>query len=486
MEKKEYFVAIDLGSSNVVVAVGSKSADGKVEVEGVAVAAVQGQGVIRGEIKNIEEVAKAIKEAVDQIQKEMCIKINDAYTGISGQHIKFSKHSYHVFVGRDGEIKEGDVQKLTESMRNVQAPEGQTILHIIPQNYILDNNEEVTDPIGMFSKKLEATFNFIIGNNQTVSRLEKALMKVDIKQAQMFLNPLVTSHAVVLPDEKELGVAVLDIGAGTTDMCIYLDGVIRHMAVIPLGSDTINKDIRSYGIMERYVENLKIQYGSAVNMEETTEKLIKIPGRTPREISFTNLALIIEARMMDILNYAMEEIKYAGCESKLGAGIVITGGGAKLKNIEVLIKNQMGMEVRIATPDIWVAPQSVAIVDDPKLSTAVGILINAIDGGRPNNVEVFARPVVPAQPAFTQPVSQPISTSPNRNPAPRTIAQQPVEPQNQPLSQPQIEPRNEDDDPDEYARPQKPKKAKKQGKNLFKRLSDGVTKMFDVIDDNEI
>lgn len=470
MEKKDYFVAIDLGSNNVVVVVGCKGDGGKVDVVDVAVAAVEGQGVMRGEIKNIEAVAKSIKEAVEEVEERLGIKIIDAYTGISGQHIKCAKHSYFVYVGRDGEIREEDVQKLNDSMRNVQAPDGEKILMILPQNYIVNDEEEVSNPVGMFGKKLEATFNFIIGNNASVSRLEKALMKVDIKQTHMFLNPLVSAEAVVLPDEKEMGVAVLDIGAGTTDMCIYYDKMIRHVAVIPIGSDSINKDIRSYGILERYIEDLKIQYGSALSENASADKLIKVPGRTPREpreISFKNLSSIIEARMQDILDYVMAEIKRAGCDTKLGAGIVITGGGANLKDLDLLIKNYTGMDVRIAAPDVCVGEESLELASNPGMATAIGILLKGAESGKPNKIEMIRR-IVPSATAYqTEPAAAPKYGASSDNSA---------------VSD------SDGDVEQEISKPKatKPKKEKKEKKNPFKGLIDGFTKMFDVIDDNEI
>lgn len=474
MEKKDYFVAIDLGSNNVIVVVGCKGDEGKVDVVDVAVAPVEGQGVMRGEIKNIEAVAKSIKEAVEQIEERLGIKIIDAYTGISGQHIKCAKHSYFVYVGRDGEIREEDVQKLTDSMRNVQAPEGEKILMILPQNYIVNDEEEVSNPVGMFGKKLEATFNFIIGNNASVSRLEKALMKVDLKQTQMFLNPLVSAEAVVLPDEKEMGVVVLDIGAGTTDMCIYYDKMVRHVAVIPIGSDSINKDIRSYGILERYVEDLKVQYGSALSETASADKLIKVPGRTPREpreISFKNLASIIEARMQDILDYVMAEVKRAGCESKLGAGIVITGGGANLKDLDTLVKNYTGMDVRVASPDVSVGVESIEIAANPALATAIGILKKGIEGGRPNKIETIRR-IVPTGSQFGKERQE---TDTLKNDAEQYG---------------NASARNSEHDDDSFTASKqenpKVKKDKKEWKNPFKKLTDGFTRLFDVIDDNEI
>ena len=392
MEKKNYIVAIDLGSSNVVAMAGSRGEEGKVHINDVAVKEVE--GMMRGEIRNIESVAQSIKEAVAELEERLGIRISEAYTGISGQHIKCAKHSYYVFVGRDGEINREDVEKLNESMRNVHAPEGEKILHIIPQNYLIDSKEEVANPVGMFGRKLEATFNFVLGENVSVSRLEKALMKVGIRQVQMYINPLVSAEAVVLPDEQELGVAVIDIGAGTTDVTIYYDKIVRHVGVVPLGADAINKDIRSYGILERYVEDLKVKYGCAVAENVSAEKVIKVPGRTPREpkeISFRTLAAIIEARLQDIFDYVMEEIRLAGYENRLGAGIVLTGGCAQLHDIDQMVKNYTGLDVRIASPEMSVDEESVELADDARFSAAVGILKKGLENNKGSNVEPMRR-----------------------------------------------------------------------------------------------
>lgn len=483
MEKKDYYVAIDLGSSNVVVAVGEKTQDNALRIVDLAVTPVKGQGVSCGEIKNIESVAKSIKEALEQIENRLGIKITEAYTGISGHHIKCAKHSYFVYVGQDGEICEQDIVRLKDSMYNVQPPEGETILKILPQNYIIDDREEATNPVGMFGKKLEATFNFIIGNKAAVSRLEKALLKVDVKQLKMFLNPLLSAEAVVLPDEKELGVAVIDIGAGTTDICIYCDNTIRHVAVIPIGADIINRDIRAYGILERYVEDLKVQYGSALSAEAASDKLIKIPGRTPREISFKNLSAIIEARMKDILDYVMAEIKQSGNDKKLGAGIVVTGGGANLKELDTLIREYTDMDVRIACADIKVSEDSVDKVLDPAYSTVVGMLAQVMDCGYQSRSYETVNVPVATQDKQTQ-VEDTRTYIPNYE---AQVAEEPASREEDNIVAPQSSMNadstmeNESDQKEQSAPANKDPKVGK----LFSKIKDKFSEWFDVIDEND-
>ena len=387
--EKNYIVAIDLGSSNVVVAVGTKAPGGKVNIEEVVIK--DSAGVAGGEVKNVESASAAVRKALEEINEKLGIRVSEAYVGISGNHIQCAKHPYYVIVaGRDGEITGEDVRRLNESMRNMQAPAGYKLMHIIPQHYIVNDDEEVMDPIGRFGKTLGSTFNLIIGEDTIIQRLDKAMQKSEVGVAKLFINPLAMAEAVTFPDEKELGVAVVDIGAGTTDVCIYQEGIVRSVSVIPIGADAINRDIRSYGIMERYVEDLKTMYGCAVAEVVDAEKLVKIPGRTPndyKDISFRNLAAIIEARMTDIIDYVMEEVKEAGYEGKLGAGIVLTGGSSNLQEIKTLFERRTGLEVRIATPEILVTPESKEKVDDPRLSVAVGILWQGLHSGGETKTE---------------------------------------------------------------------------------------------------
>jgi cell division protein FtsA len=473
-------VAIDLGSHNVAVGVGTRDDDGKLALVDVAVKPVD--GVVRGEIRNIEQVAKAIREALDELETRLGIKITEAYTGISGQHIRCARNSYYVFVGGDGEIREKEVQMLRDNMRNVQAPDGQRILDFIPLNYVIDSDEEVADPVGMYGKKLEATFNFIIGEASAISRLEKALGKVDVRLAGLHINPLVAAEAVVLPDEKELGVAVLDMGAGTTDICIYHDRIPRHIGVVPLGSDMINKDIRSFGILERYIEELKVKYGSAVPENASADRLIKVPGRTPREpkeISFFNLATIISSRLRDILDYAMEEIRRAGYEGRLGAGLVLTGGAAQMKDIDKMVRDYTGMDVRIASPDVQLAEESRAMGADTGFSTLVGLLLKGMQSGKPGMAAAGApRPIADPASAFTGRTG--VFPGAKAAPAPAPEAPRRQAAPEQPVTPPPA-PKFEEDFADEGD--EKPRKKKR---NPISKIFDSITKQFDVIDDNEI
>ncbi len=479
MEKKNRIVAIDLGSSHVAAAVGSKTADGRIEIEDVVLK--ESRGVTRGEVKNVEQAAQSVKEAVRGLEERLGIEVREVYTGISGSHIRCAKHPYYVYVGgQDGEIGEEDVRKLNESMRNVQAPDRYCLMHIIPQHYLVDDEEEVADPVGMFGKTLGSTFNLIIGDNTTISRLEKALQKVDIAQKKLYIDPLVSAAAVTFPDEKDLGVAVVDLGAGTTDLCIYQDGIVRYVGVIPLGMEAVNKDIRAYGIMDRYVEELKVTYGCAVPSLTDGEKLVKVPGRTPhdhKEISFRNLASIIEARLFDIVDYIIEEIKTAGYEGKLSAGIILTGGGSLVKEIKTLVQERTGLDVRLAVPDVLVSEESKEKVNDPRLATVVGILCEGLQEEFPACVQEAPKKSVTAR---RTPVKEETISSTSH------IVKESEE------TKPEVDLMRDDDKPEEPPVAGKDKKEKKEGRGLLARLKDKMSKArerfeeaFDTLDDNE-
>lgn len=381
MEKNKYIVAIDLGSSSVAVAAASKDPDGKLNILDVVVKPLQ--GMVAGEVSNIEQVTVSAKEAIAEIEESADIEVREAYVGISGREIKCSDVSYFVYVsGEDGEIREEDVIKLHDSMNTLQPPEGVCILGRTPQKYVIDMQETTMQPIGRFGKQLDATFNFTLAGKSGVERLNRTFSRMGITPAHIFTNAEASAAAVLTDDDKELGVAVVDIGAGCTDICIWHDNIMRYVGVIPIGANAINNDIRSIAIPDRYIERLKTTHGYAVANkipEDKKGQIIKIKGRTAREskeISFFTLAQIIEARMLDIVEGVMDEIKESGYTDKLGAGIVLTGGGAKLKDIETLFRDRTKYDVRTGiTEQTLVNDESVQISSDPDLSSVIGLLL---------------------------------------------------------------------------------------------------------------
>ena len=383
MEKKNYTVAVDLGCSSVVVAVGEKTPEGAVDVACIVSKPVE--GVNAGRIENIELVSHAIREAVSEAEEQLGIRITEAYAGISGDFVRCARHTDHVFVyDPQNGVNQKDVDALFDRMRNVQAPDDETIMERVPQNYMVDDNQEVRNPVGSFGKKLSSTFNFILCLKTPMQRLDMALKRLGIKMLGVMSDALATPEAVLLPDEKEEGVAVVDVGGGVTDVTVYYRNVVRYVASIPMGASAINRDIRTMSVPEKHVESLKQKYGSAVAELAPEDKLIRVNGRTAREakdILLRNLATVIEARATDIAEFVQQEIKDSGYAGKLAYGIVLTGGSAKLKDLDELFRRVTGMDVRVAVPETGITGESKEKVADAAFSTAVGILLKGAELG---------------------------------------------------------------------------------------------------------
>ncbi len=376
MERKNYIIAVDLGSSNVTVAVGEPTEDGSVDV--VYIARKPAEGVNAGLIENSELAGESIHTAIAEVEEALGCRITEVYAGISGEFVRCACYTDHVYIGnpQDG-VSHADVESLFSRMRNVQAPEGETIMERIPQNYVVDGNREVTNPVGSFGKTLSATFNFVLCSTTPLQRLEMVFKRHGITLKGIFPTVLATPEAVLSPDEKSEGVAVVDIGGGVTDVTVYYRNVVRYVASIPMGASAINHDIRTMGVPEKFVEQLKLEKGSAI-AELAPDTLVKVPGRTPREekgILKRNLATVIEARAMDIAEYVLQELKDSHHASKLAYGIVLTGGSAVLKDLDTLFNRVTKMEVRVASPDTGITDASLELVDDPAYATVTGLLL---------------------------------------------------------------------------------------------------------------
>ena len=401
MDINEYVAAVDLGTTKVVMAVGRKAEKNKIEI--IALKEMASSGVMKGDLKNIEQASQVLREVKSRLEQELGIVVREAYVGVSGQHIQCNRTQGYVTVQNvtDAgvtEVRGSDVERLIDDQRNASLPAGKTIISILPQSYTLDGEDDISEPVGMEGRKLEAKFNVIIGEETAIERIRRCFQRVGLKLAGIVLQPLASAEAVLSDDEKELGVAVVDIGGGTTDICVYYDKVIRHLAVIPIGGNIINKDIRAYGILERYVEKLKTSFGEAVAERTPGDKYINIPsvnGQAPKEIAVRTLAGIIEARMYDIIDYVKIEIERCGFKGKLGAGIVLTGGGANLKNLDMLFKMHTGLDVRVAQPTTYVGAESAELVSAPKYSTLTGIILDAVRKG--NYTEIDEQPLAEEQ-----------------------------------------------------------------------------------------
>ena len=395
------------------------------------------KGVAAGRIENIEDVSSVLGKAFEEAGQQAGIRITSAYAGISGDFVRCARHTDYVFVAdpKNGVSKQ-DLVGLFDRMRNLQAPDDETIMERIPQNYVIDQNQEVQNPIGSFGAKLSSTFNFILCQRTPIQRLEMALKRVGVELLGVIPNSLATAEAVLSADEKEEGVAVVDVGGGVTDVTVYYRNIVRYVASIPIGASAINHDIRTMGVPERFVENLKQKYGSAVSERVSEEKLIRVTGRTPREsrdILLRNLSTVIEARTMDIIDLVNEELKISGYAGKLGYGIVLTGGSANLKDIDELFRLGTKLDVRVAQPDMNLTEESCAMVNDPTYATVVGLLMR---GSTQSQIVLppTARPAV-----VTEPVSKVSVASQPAQPA-QPVVKEESKPQPQPQEEKPVQP----------------------------------------------
>ncbi|MCU0473261.1 MAG: cell division protein FtsA [Bacteroidales bacterium] len=381
-KKEQYVAAIDIGTTKIVAIVGKKNENGKIEILGLSKAL--SKGVKRGVVLNIEETVNAIQTTVNDVQKRSGIMFSEVFVGIAGQHIKSMKNrGYITRESYEDEIKKEEVFKLIEDMHKIHIDIGEEIIHVIPQNFIVDNETGVKSPIGMCGKRLEANFHIVIGQVAAAKNIEKCIRKAGLSVKDMILEPLASSDAVLTEDEKEAGVVLVDIGGGTTDVAVYYDNIIRHTAVIPLGGNVVTKDIKEgCAILQRHAEALKLQYGSALGDIAPEDKVVSIPGisgREPKEISFRSLAYIIQSRMEEIIDFVNFEIQNSGYADKLAAGVVITGGGAMLKHLSQLMKFKTAMDVRIGLPNEHLAGNGKNEINQPMYATAVGLIMRGFD-----------------------------------------------------------------------------------------------------------
>jgi len=386
--------AVDIGTTKIVSLVGRLSEQGKLEVLGISQTA--SKGVKRGVVLNIEETVNAIQTTSSEAMKQSGIKFNEVFVGIAGQHIKSVRN--RGYINRDSyedEITRNDLQNLIDDMNKIPVDVGEEIIHVLPQNYIVDSETGVKNPVGMFGKRLEANFHIVIGQTSSARNIGKCINRVGLDVKQLVLEPLASSAAVLTDDEKEAGVALVDIGGGTTDVAVYYDDVIRHTAVIPFGGNVITRDIKEgCAILQRQAESLKMQFGSALGDLAQEDKVVTIPGisgRDPKEISFKSLAYIIQSRMEEIIDAVSYEIENSGYMDKLSAGIVLTGGGSMLKHLNQLVKFKTGMDVRIGFPGEQMVAETAEEINQPMYSTSVGLLLKGLEYYEDNNEEMVLR-----------------------------------------------------------------------------------------------
>ncbi len=380
--KNNFLAAVDIGTTKIVTIVGTKNDNGKLEILGMS--KTPSKGVKRGVVLNIEETVNAIRTTVEEVQKQSGTTLSEVFVGIAGQHIKSVRSRGYINIDSfEKRISKDDKSKLISEMYKIPIDVGEEIIHVLPQNYIVDNETGVKNPVGMSGKRLEANFHIVVGQIASAKNIKNCVESIGLDVVQLILEPLASSSAVLTNDEKEAGVALVDIGGGTTDIAVYYDDVIRHTAVIPFGGNVVTKDIKEgCSILNRQAEALKIQFGSALGDLAQEDKIVTIPGisgRDPKEISFKSLAYIIQSRMEEIIDAVLFEIENSDCIDKLSAGIVLTGGGSLLKYLPQLVNYRSGMDVRIGYPSELIASDTLEEINQPMYSTSIGLLLKGYE-----------------------------------------------------------------------------------------------------------
>ncbi|WP_338376387.1 cell division protein FtsA [uncultured Flavobacterium sp.] len=384
MGKDNIAVGLDIGTTKIVAMIGRQNEYGKLEILGIGKS--KSLGVHRGVVNNITQTIQSIQQAVQEAEANSDYKINDVVVGIAGQHIRSIQHSDYISRPNAEEvIGDADIDQLIGQVHKLAMLPGEEIIHVLPQEFRIDGQAEIKEPVGMYGSRVESSFHVVVGQAASIRNVGRCIKSAGLDLSGLTLEPLASADAVLSQEEKEAGVALIDIGGGTTDLAIFKDGIIRHTAVIPFGGNVITEDIKEgCSIIEKQAELLKVKFGSAWPGENKDNEIVSIPGlrgREPKEISLKNLSKIIHARVVEIIEQVYAEIKEYGHEDnkkKLIAGIVLTGGGSQLKHIKQLVEYITGMDTRIGYPNEHLAGDSDEEISSPLYATAVGLVMNSI------------------------------------------------------------------------------------------------------------
>jgi cell division protein FtsA len=382
--KSNFSVVIDVGTAKLAAFAGVKNEEGKMEI--LAAAKVPSKGIKRGVVLNIDEAANAVEQLLEEIQQQVDGKITKVDLAYAGQPMKIFDFKGSRLTSGEGMVTQADVDELYREAKNVGLEEDFRILHINPLSFVVDEEPAELNPVGAIGRKIEATFKLIAVPEIYMANFSRVLNKLGVELGEVTLAPLAAAEAALTEDEKELGAILLDIGAGTTKLAVFHEGVIIHAAVIPFGGHVVTQDIKEgCSILPKWAEQLKVQYGQALGDFADERKVVTIPGHNgwePKEISFKSLAFIIQARMEEIIDSVFFQIEKSGMAEQLGSGIVISGGTASLNNLVSLVKFRTGMDARLAFPVIRPANKPKDFVDSDYL-TAIGLLKMALEKADP-------------------------------------------------------------------------------------------------------
>ncbi len=389
--KKEQpiIVGLDIGTTKVVAIAGRKNEYGKIEILGFGKA--ESSGVSHGVVMNIEQCIRCIELAIEKcVQSNPNLEIKEVYVGIAGQHIKsLQTKGERVRSNMDDTITRDDIDLLVRDQHKTYIPSGDQIIDIIPQEFSVDNTSYVLDPVGMSGAKLGANFHIITGDGNAIRNIKRCIDKSGLITRDLVLQPLASAAAVMNEEDLEAGVAIVDIGGGTTDMAVFFDGILKHTAVIPYAGVNITNDIRNgLGVLRAQAEQMKVQFGTALADEANANAYITIPGLRglpAKEISVKNLAHIIQARTQEILDHVVYHLKQLDLDKRLHGGIILTGGGAQLRNLVQLTEYITGVGCRLGFPNEHLAGGHTEVLMNPMYATCIGLILrgyNDYESGR--------------------------------------------------------------------------------------------------------
>lgn len=384
---KSMIVGLDVGTSKTVAIVGEVEADGSIEVVGLG--SSRSRGLKRGVVVDIESTVQSIQRAVEEAEVMAGCEIQSIYGGIAGNHIQ-SLNSHGIVAIRDEEVTESDVERVLDAARAVAIPADQRILHVLPQEFIIDGQEGIRHPVGMSGVRLEAKVHLVTCASSAAQNISKCVARCGLQADELILRQLASSYAVLTEDEMELGVCLADVGAGTTDVAVFTQGAIRHTAVIPIAGDQVTNDIAvALRTPTQYAEEIKIKYACALTQLASAEETIQVPSigdRPPRRLARQTLAEVVEPRYEELFNLIQAELRQSGLEDMVAAGVVLTGGASKMEGVADLAEEIFHMPVRVGTPQ-YVSGLS-DVVHNQVHATGVGLLLygNSMDavstGGR--------------------------------------------------------------------------------------------------------
>lgn len=388
--EKKLIVGLDIGTSKVVAIVGEVNADDRIDIIGIG--SNPSRGLKKGVVVNIESTVQSIQRAVEEAELMAGCQIHSVFTGIAGSHIN-SLNSHGIVAIRDQEVNPQDVERVIDAAKAVAIPADQKILHVLPQEFVIDNQEGIREPIGMSGVRLEAKVHMVTGAVSAAQNIVKCVRRCGLDTDDIILEQLASSYSVLTEDEKELGVCIVDIGGGTTDIAIFTEGAIRHTAVIPIAGDQVTNDIAvALRTPTQHAEDIKIKYACALRQLTSLEDTIEVPGvgeRAPRRLSRQTLAEVVEPRYEELFNLIQAELRRSGFEEIIPAGIVLTGGSSKMEGLIELAEEVFHMPVRLGVPQF--VKGLADVVRNPIYATGVGLLLYGHQQSKEQNFSVHRK-----------------------------------------------------------------------------------------------